>query len=55
MDEEAFDNLIDDASHAAFAKLPDDVLEALTDDERGNLLVAINDALAPVLREAVGA
>lgn len=55
MDQDAFDVLIDDASQAVFQKLPADVVEGLTMDERGNLLVAINDALQPVIWDAVKA
>jgi hypothetical protein len=53
MTSDAFDNLIDDASHAVNNLIPDHLLATLSDDERSNLLVGINDALTLVLADYI--
>lgn len=55
MDDDAFDELVDDATHAVNNLIPDDVLEGLGPDGCSDLLVRINDALTPILREVVDA
>lgn len=50
MTEDDFDNLVDDASHAVFNRVPASILSAMDAQDRSDLLVRINDALAPVLR-----
>lgn len=54
LDEDAFDQLVDDASHAVNNLIPDAVLDKLTADQRSDLLISINDALSPILRDVVG-
>jgi len=49
MTTDEFDDLIDDATHAVNNPIPDRVLATLSDAERSNLFVAINDALTLVL------
>lgn len=44
-----FDDLIDNATHAVNNLIPDHVLASLSQDERSNLLVQINDALTDVI------
>lgn len=53
MTEDAFDDLIDDATHAVNDLIPDEVLATLSADQRSDLLVRINDAMTPILREVV--
>jgi hypothetical protein len=53
MDDDAFYELIDDATHAVNDLIPDEVLAAMSADERSDLLVRINDALSPILRDAI--
>lgn len=53
LDDDAFDQLVDDASHAVNNLIPDAVLEKLSAEQRSDLLVSINDVLTPVLREAM--
>lgn len=54
MDDDAFDELVDDATHAVNDLIPDHIVERLTADERSDFLVQINDALTPILRALVG-
>jgi len=53
MTSDAFDDLIDDATHAVNNLIPDHLLNVLSDDERSNLLVGINDALTQVLADYI--
>lgn len=53
MEDDAFDELVDDATHAVNNLIPDKYLDSLTPDEYSQLLVDINDALTPILREVV--
>jgi hypothetical protein len=50
---DAFDDLVDDATHAVNNLIPDHLLAALSDNERSNLLVGINDALTLVLADYI--
>jgi hypothetical protein len=50
---DAFDDLIDDATHAVNNLIPDHLLAVLSDEERSNLLVGINDALTLVLADYI--
>lgn len=50
---EAFDDLIDEATHAVNNLIPDHILAVLSDGERSKLLVEINDALTAILNEHV--
>jgi hypothetical protein len=54
MDDDAFYELIDDATHAVNNLLPDEILEMMSETARSDLLVRINDALSPILRDVVG-
>jgi hypothetical protein len=54
MSDDAFDTLVDDATHAVNNLIPDAILDCMTGGERSALLVAINDALTPILRDAIG-
>jgi len=47
------DALTDDATHAVNNLIPDAALAYLSDDERSDLLVRINDALWPILADAL--
>ncbi|GLT01032.1 hypothetical protein GCM10007897_24230 [Sphingobium jiangsuense] len=51
MTEDEFDTLVDDATHAVNNLIPDRLLDALASDARSGLLMRINDALTPILRE----
>lgn len=51
--EDAMDSIIDDATHAVNNLIPDKALARLTEDQRSDLLVQINDALSPILREHI--
>lgn len=53
MTSDAFDDLIDDATHAVNNLIPDHLPNVLSDDGRSNLLVAINDALTQVLADYI--
>ncbi len=53
MDNDAFDELVDDATHAVNNLIPDPILQRLTSGEHSALLVQINDALTLILREIV--
>lgn len=53
MNEDAFDELIDDATHAVNNLIPMDVLAKLSADAHSDLLVRINDALTPILRDII--
>lgn len=48
MDDEAFDQLIDDATHAVNNLIPDKDLGTLGRDAHSDFLVRINEALVPV-------
>lgn len=54
MNDDKFNELIDDATHAVNNIIPDEYLDRLSPDEHSNLLVQINDALSPLLSEVVG-
>lgn len=54
MEDDAFDELVDDATHAVWNLVPDEKVAALSPDQRSDLMVRINDALTPILRDAVG-
>jgi hypothetical protein len=47
--QDQFDELVDDATHAVNNLIPDHLLPELSDRERSSLLIAINDALTPIL------
>ena len=51
MNDDHFDGLVNDATHAVTNLIPDTVLDGLRDRERSDLLFQINDALTPILRE----
>jgi len=53
MTTDQFDALVDDASHAVNNVIPDRVLDMLGGTGRSNLLVQINDALTPILRDVI--
>ncbi len=53
MNDDQFDALVDDATHAVNDLIPDTVLDGLRDSERSDLLFQINDALTPILREVI--
>ena len=53
MDDDAFYELIDDATHAVNDLIPDEVLAAMSADEHSNLLVRINDALLSILQDII--
>lgn len=53
MNEDQFDALVDDATHAVNNLIPDRYLGGLGDAARSDLLIAINDALTPILRETI--
>lgn len=50
---DAFDALIDEASHAVNNLIPDAVVSGLTDEERSTLLVEINHVLTVVLDHVI--
>jgi hypothetical protein len=50
---DAFDDLVDNATHAVNNLIPDHLLAVLSDEERSNLLVGINDALTLVLADYI--
>ena len=54
MTDDAFDDLTDAATHAVNNLIPDTVLARLTNDERFAFLIAVNDALSPILRDLIG-
>lgn len=51
MDEDQFDDAVDDATHAVISAFADFVLPE--GDELSNLLYRINDAITPIMRDAV--
>lgn len=53
MNDDQFDALVDDATHAVNNLIPDTVLDGLRDSERSDLLFQINGALTPILREVI--
>lgn len=53
MNEDQFDALVDDATHAVNNLIPDRYLGGLGDAARSDLLIAINDALTPILRDTI--
>ena len=53
MNDDHFDGLVNDATHAVTNLIPDTVLDGLRDRERSDLLFQINDALTPILRDVI--
>ena len=53
MNDVEFDALIDNATHAVNDLIPDRCLGVLSADGHSNLLVQINDALTPILRDVI--
>lgn len=53
MDDDEFDQLVDDATHAVNNLIPDRYLDLLDADNRSDLLFRINDALSAILRDIV--
>lgn len=53
MTEDAFDTLIDDATHAVNNLIPDQYLEAMGENERSGLLISINDVLTAILHDII--
>jgi len=53
MDDDKFDALVDDATHAVNNLIPDRLLDGLGSTGRSNLLFQINDALTPILRDVI--
>jgi len=53
MNNDQFDTLVDDATHAVNNLIPDKYLELLGDNARSGLLVSINDALTAILRDVI--
>ena len=53
MDDDTFDTLLDDATHAVNNLIPDAVISSLSAAEHSNLLYRINDALTPILRDVI--
>lgn len=51
MTDDEFDTLVDDATHAVNNLIPNRLLAVLSKDVHSDLLVRINDALTPILRE----
>ncbi|WP_176598790.1 hypothetical protein [Sphingobium sp. 15-1] len=54
MNDDQFDTLVDDATHAVNNLIPDKYLDRMGDDARSGLLVSINDALTAILRDVIG-
>lgn len=54
MNDDEFDELVDDATHAVNDLIPDRYLDGLSPGEHSSLLVQINDALTPILRDLIG-
>jgi len=53
MNDDQFDALVDDATHAVNNLIPNSVLDGLGKSERSDLLFQINDALTPILRHVI--
>ena len=53
MNDDHFDGLVNDATHAVTNLIPDTVLDGLRDSERSDLLFQINDALTPSRRDVI--
>ena len=53
MDDDRFDALVDDATHAVNNLIPDKYLDNMGDMARSGLLVSINDALTAILRDVI--
>jgi hypothetical protein len=51
--QEAFDQLVDNATHEVNNLIPDKALARMSESQRSDLLVSINDALTPILTEAI--
>ncbi|WP_298673148.1 hypothetical protein [uncultured Sphingomonas sp.] len=51
MTEDDFDKLVDDATHAVNNLIPAHLLDGMTAGQRSDLLVQVNDALTPTLRD----
>lgn len=50
---DAFDDLVDTATHAVNNLIPDGVLATMTNAERSRLLVEIDEALTDILNEYI--
>lgn len=53
MPEDEFENLVDAAAQEVFDMLPSEHLTHLSSDDREELFANINEALTPLLREAL--
>ena len=53
MDDDQFDALVDDATHAVNNLIPDKYLDRMDDEARSGLLVSINDALTAILCDVI--
>lgn len=53
MNDDQFDALLDDATHAVNNLIPDKYLNHMGDTARSGLLVSINDALTAILRDVI--
>lgn len=53
MNDDQFDTLVDDATHAVNNLIPDRLLDGLGNSGRSDLLCRINDALTPILRDVI--
>lgn len=53
MTDDQFDGLVDDATHAVNNLIPGWILDGLGDSQRSEMLIRINDALTPILRDAI--
>src|SRR3546814_11931654 len=51
MAEDEFDDLVDNATHAVNNLIPSSLLAGMDAEGRSHLLILINDALAPILRD----
>ena len=53
MNDDDFDEFMNDATHAVNNLIPGNVLDTLTSSDRSELLYSINDALTPILRDLI--
>jgi hypothetical protein len=53
MNDDQFDALVDNVTHAVNNLIPDRLLKVLSTAGRSDLLVQINDALTPILRDVI--
>lgn len=51
MTDNDIDDLIDEATHAVNNLIPDVIIAKMSDDQRTDLLVRINNALTPILQD----